>query len=41
MHEFNSAEKNPGTAKRLEPQHGSRASFDRTMVLLDEVIEIF
>ncbi len=34
VHDFDSAEQDPGTAKSLEPQHGSRASLDRAMVLV-------
>jgi hypothetical protein len=41
MHAFDAAQKDARTAKILEPQHGSRASFDRPMVLLDEIIQIF
>ena len=40
MHYLNAGQKDPGTAKSLEPQHGPRASLDRTMVLLDQVIKI-
>jgi hypothetical protein len=40
MHAFDAAQKDTGTAKILESQHGSRASFDCPMVLLDEVVEI-
>jgi len=35
------ARRDPGTAKGFESQHGSRASLDRPMVLLDKVVEIF
>ncbi|MGF6905111.1 hypothetical protein P3T22_006402 [Paraburkholderia sp. GAS348] len=41
MHDFDAARQNPGAAKRLEPQHGSRAPIDRRMVLLGEVVEMF
>jgi len=41
MHAFDAAQKDARTAKVLEPQHGSRVSFDRPMVLLHEVVEIF
>jgi hypothetical protein len=41
MHYLNAGQKDPGTAKSLEPQHGPRASLDRPMVLLDHVVEIF
>jgi hypothetical protein len=39
--DFDSTQKDPGAAKSLESQHGSRASFDRSMVLLDEIVEVF
>ena len=38
---LNAGQKDPGTAKSLEPQHGPRSSLDRPMVLFDQVIEIF
>jgi hypothetical protein len=41
MYDFDAANRNPGAAKSLEPQHGSGAPLDRPMVLLDEVVEIF
>jgi len=41
MHQFYTGQKDSGTAKSLEPQHGPRAPLDRPMVLLDKVVEIF
>ena len=41
VHNLNAAQKDPGTAKSLESQHGPRLSLDRPMVLLDKFIEIF
>jgi hypothetical protein len=41
VYQFDAGQQDPGTAKRLEPQHGPRASLDRPTVLLDQVIEIF
>jgi hypothetical protein len=41
VHNLNAGQKDPGTAKSLEPQHGPRSSLDRPMVLFDQVIEIF
>jgi len=41
VHNLNAGKNDPGTAKCLEPQHRPRSSFDRPMVLLDQVIEIF
>jgi hypothetical protein len=41
VHNFNAGQKDPGTAKSFESQHGSRASLDRAMVLLDKIVEIF
>jgi hypothetical protein len=35
MHYFKSDQKDPGTAKSLETQHGPRASLGCPMVLLD------
>jgi len=40
-HNLNAGQKDPGTAKSFESQHGSRASLDRPMVLLDKVVEVF
>jgi hypothetical protein len=41
VHNLNAGQKDPGTAKRFESQHGSRASLDRPMVLLDNIVEVF
>jgi hypothetical protein len=41
VHNLNAGQKNQGTARSLEPQHGPRASLDYPMVLLDHVIEKF
>jgi hypothetical protein len=41
VHNLNVGQKDPGTAKSFESQHGSRTSLDRPMVLLDKVVEIF
>jgi hypothetical protein len=41
VHNLNAGQKDPGTAKRFESQHGPRSSLDRPMVLLDQIIEIF
>jgi len=41
VHNLNAGQKDPGTAKGFESQHGPGASFDRPMVLLDKVVEIF
>ena len=41
VHQFDAGQKDPGTAKSLESQHGSRSSLDRPMVLLDQIIEVF
>ena len=41
VHQLNAGQKDPGTAKILEAQHGPDAPLDRPMVLLDEVVEIF
>jgi hypothetical protein len=41
VHNFNAGQKDPGAAKSLEPQQGPRTSFDRPMVLLNQIIEIF
>jgi hypothetical protein len=38
VHNLNAAQKDPGTEKNREAQHGSRASLDRAMVLLDKII---
>lgn len=38
---LDSGQKNPGTAKSFEPQHGPRSSLDRAMILLHEIVEIF
>ena len=41
VHHFDAAQQDPGAAKRFKSQHGPRASLDRPMVLLDEIVEIF
>jgi hypothetical protein len=41
VHNLNAGQKDPGTTKTLEPQHGACASLDRSVILLDQVIEIF
>ena len=41
VHQFDAGQKDPGTVKSLESQHGPRLSLDRPMVLLDKFIEIF
>jgi hypothetical protein len=41
VHNFNAGQKDAGAAKSLEPQHGARASLDRPMILLNQIIEIF
>ena len=41
MHDFNPGDGATRCPKRLEVQHGMRNAFDRSMVLLHEVIEIF
>ena len=40
MHEFDSGEKDAGTAKILEAEHWSGLSFDSTVVLLNDVVEV-
>ena len=41
VHQLDAAQKDSGTAKSLESQHGSRSSLDRPMVLPDQIVEIF
>jgi hypothetical protein len=41
VHHFDAAQQDPGAAKRFKSQHRPRASLDRPMVLLDEIVEIF
>jgi hypothetical protein len=41
VHQFASGEHIASGAKRLEAQHWSGHAFDRTMVLLNDVIEVF
>ncbi|MGF6260971.1 hypothetical protein OKW49_001872 [Paraburkholderia youngii] len=41
MHQLESGQQDPRTAKSLEPLHGPRASLDCPMVLLDHVVEMF
>jgi hypothetical protein len=40
VHAFDATQKDADAAKIFEPQHGSRASFDSPMVLLDQVVKI-
>jgi len=41
VHRFDPGQQDPGTAKRLETEHGPRASLDRPTILLDYVVELF
>ena len=41
MHDFNASNRTARRPKRFETQHGMRDTFDRSMVLLHEVVEIF
>lgn len=41
MHGFDPGDDNSRASKRLEPQHRSGYPFDRPVVLLDDVIEVF
>jgi hypothetical protein len=41
VHSHNAGQKDPGTTKSLEPQQGPRSSFDRPMVLFDQLIDRF
>ena len=40
VHEFNAGEKNAGAAKVLEAEHRSGSTFNGTVVLLDEVVQV-
>jgi hypothetical protein len=40
MREFHARERNGGRAKGLEGKHRRAATLDRSMVLLDDVVEI-
>jgi hypothetical protein len=40
VHHFDAAQQDPGAAKCLESQHGSRASLDGTMVLFDLELDV-
>jgi hypothetical protein len=39
VHQFNAREQDPGATKSLEPGHQLRSSPDRSMVLLDDVVQ--
>jgi hypothetical protein len=41
MHDFNPRDHTARCPKRFEAEHGMRDAFDRSMVLLHEVVEIF
>ncbi|EDZ99590.1 hypothetical protein BH160DRAFT_5135 [Burkholderia sp. H160] len=41
VHSLNAGQKDPGTVKSFESQHGSRALLDRAVVVLDKIVEIF
>ena len=41
VHRFDAPNERASAAKCLEPQHGSHDSFERPMILLDDVIEVF
>ena len=40
MHEFDAAQQDPGAMKILEAEHRPRASFDRPMILHDNVVQV-
>ena len=40
MHQLNASERYRRIAKRFEAQHGSAAAFDRTMILLNDVVQV-
>ena len=41
VHGLDACNEGASAAKRLESEHGSHDAFDRPMVLLDEVVEVF
>ena len=41
MHDFNTRDGATRCPKRFEAEHGMREAFDRSMVLLHEVVKIF
>jgi hypothetical protein len=40
VHELDAAQQDPGATKILEAEHRPRASLDRPMVLLDNIVQI-
>ena len=40
MHDLNTTERDPCRVEAFEPQHGSDDAFDRSMILLDNVVQI-
>jgi hypothetical protein len=40
VHELDAAQRDPGATKILEAEHRTRASLDRPMVLLDNIVQI-
>lgn len=41
VHEFDTGQKDAGAAKIFEAKHRSGLTFDGTMVLLDDVVQVF
>jgi hypothetical protein len=41
VHEFDAGERHCGGPEGLEPQHGSHQPLDRSMILFDDVVEVF
>jgi hypothetical protein len=41
LHELNSSERHGRRPEGLEPQHRSHLALDRSMVLLNDVVEVF
>ncbi len=40
VHDLDSTKNDAGTAKSLKPHHGPRSTFDRAVILFDNVVEI-
>ncbi|KRB87027.1 hypothetical protein ASE07_20710 [Noviherbaspirillum sp. Root189] len=41
MHQLNAGDDGLGGSKRFETQHHPGDSFDRAMILLDDIVEVF
>ena len=41
MHEFNAGDRRCGSKEMLEAEHGTKPKLDRSMILFDQIVQIF